>query len=109
GLTNVKLTMTYLPALNEHERAATLLQSALREIGIELELQGVTFPAYVDMIKSNETTPDIGMIYAFPMYPDPNAVLSTNFDSQFIGNGYNYGGYRNERVDELVRQAQVTP
>lgn len=109
GLSNVKLTMTYLPVINEHKRAGTLLQSALREIGIELELKGVTFPAYVDMIKSNDTTPDIGMIYAFPMFPDPHAVLSTNFDSQFIGNGYNYGGYANSRVDTLVRQAQQTP
>lgn len=106
GQTDLSLTMTYLPVIEEHDRAGTLLQSALREIGVDLQLEGVTFPAYVDLVASVETTPDLGMIYAFPAYPDPNAVLYINFDSQFIAGGYNYGAYDNPEVDALVEEAQ---
>lgn len=106
GQSDLALTMTYLPVIEEHDRAGTLLQSALREIGVDLELQGITFPAYVDLIAQVETTPDLGMIYAFPAYPDPNAVMFINFHSQFIGNGYNYGAYSNPEVDRLVQEAQ---
>jgi peptide/nickel transport system substrate-binding protein len=106
GQSDLSLTMTYLPVIEEHDRAGTLLQSALREIGVDLQLQGVTFPAYVDLIANVETTPDLGMIYAFPVYPDPNAVLFINFHSQFIGGGYNYAAYANPEVDALVQEAQ---
>lgn len=107
GQSDLSLTMTYLPVIEEHDRAGTLLQSALREIGVDLELQGITFPAYVDLIAQVETTPDLGMIYAFPSYPDPNSVMFINFDSQFIGAGYNYGAYSNPEVDRLVQEAQT--
>jgi peptide/nickel transport system substrate-binding protein len=106
GLSNVSLTMTYLKATAEMEQAATLLQSELSKIGVNLKLEAVTYPQYVDMLKSNKTTPDLGMIYAFPPYPDPDSVLYLMFDSRFINKGQNNGGYDNPKVDELVEKAQ---
>jgi len=47
------------------------------------------------------------MIYAFPAYPDPHSVLAINFDSQYIGGGYNFGSYKSAKVDSLVRAAAV--
>ncbi|WP_214106077.1 ABC transporter substrate-binding protein [Acrocarpospora catenulata] len=106
GLKDVKLTMTYLKATAEMEQAATLLQSNLAEIGITLNLEAITYPQYVEKLKTNATTPDLGMIYAFPPYPDPDSVLYLLFDSKFINNGQNNGGYHNPEVDKLVEGAQ---
>ncbi|MFG1613467.1 ABC transporter substrate-binding protein [Nonomuraea wenchangensis] len=106
GLSGVKLTMTYLKATAEMEQAATLLQSNLAEIGVTLNLEAITYPQYVDRMKTNETTPDLGMIYGFPAYPDPDAVLYVQFHSTFINNGQNSGGYDNPEVDKLVEQGQ---
>lgn len=106
GLSNVSLTMTYLKATAEMEQAATLLQSDLAKIGVSLKLQAITYPEYVQKLKSNKTTPDLGMIYAFPPYPDPDSILYLIFDSKFIGNGQNSGGYDNPKVDSLVERAQ---
>lgn len=109
GLMNVKLTMTYLKATAEMEQSATLLQSALKQIGVTLNLRAITYPQYVDEAKTNATTPDLGMIYAFPAFPDPDSIMYQNFDSKFINNGQNWGGYKNATVDTLVEQAQRLP
>ncbi|WP_406317501.1 ABC transporter substrate-binding protein [Streptosporangium sp. NBC_01639] len=106
GLKDVTLTMSYLKATAEMEQAATLLQSDLAKIGVKVELSAVTYPQYVEMLKSNATTPDLGMIYGFPPNPDPDSVLHLQFDSVFINNGQNSGGYDNPKVDKLVEDAQ---
>ncbi|MEU5884388.1 ABC transporter substrate-binding protein [Spirillospora sp. NPDC047279] len=106
GLSDVSLTMTYLKATAEMEQAATLLQSDLSKIGVNLKLQAITYPEYVQRLKTNKTTPDLGMIYGFPTTPDADAVLYQQFDSRFINNGQNSGGYDNPKVDALVEKAQ---
>lgn len=107
GASNLKIKMSYLSVIEEMARAGTLLQSALKTIGVTLELQTVTFPEYMSQVSKVATTPDLGMIYAFPSYPDPNAVLAINFDSKNIGGGYNYASYSNPVVDKLVRSAAI--
>ena len=107
GLEGTTVTMTYLEATAEMEQAATLLQSNLAQVGITLELQAVTYPQYVEMAASDETRPQMGMIYAFPAFPDASAILYQNFNSQFIGTGQNWAAYSNPEVDALVRAAQV--
>jgi peptide/nickel transport system substrate-binding protein len=106
GLKNVSVTLTYLKATAEMEQAAALLQSNLKAIGVTLKLKAITYPEYAELAKSNKTTPDLGMIYAFPAIPDPDAIMYQNFDSKFINGGQNWGGYKNATVDHLVEQAQ---
>lgn len=106
GLAGTKLTMTYFKATTEMEQSATLLQSALKQIGITLDVQAVTYPAYVEMAAKPATRPDIAEVYAFPAFPDASAVMYQNFDSKFIGSGQNWGAYSNPEVDQLVQQAQ---
>jgi peptide/nickel transport system substrate-binding protein len=102
----LSLKITSLTAIEEHDKAAQLLQANLADIGVDLQIESVTFPQYMDLLKSVDTSPDIGLIYAFPSNPDPNAVLFINYDSQFVGAGYNWGNYSNPEVDALVREAQ---
>jgi peptide/nickel transport system substrate-binding protein len=108
GLKNVSVTMSYLSTEGEMVKAATLLQSNLKAVGITLKLKAVTYPQYVEETKSNKTTPDLGMIYAFPPFPDPSSIMYQIFDSRFINSGQNWGGYDNPQVDKLVEQAQET-
>ncbi|MCU1658022.1 MAG: transporter substrate-binding protein [Pseudonocardiales bacterium] len=106
GLKNVTITMTYLKATAEMEQAAALLQSNLKQVGVNLKLQAITYPQYADEAKSNSTTPDLGMIYAFPAISDADSIMYQNFDSKFINGGQNWGGYKNPTVDSLVEKAQ---
>ncbi len=106
GLSGTTVTMTYFKATTEMEQAATLLQSALDQIGLKLKVQAVTYPAYVTMASKASTRPDIAEVYAFPAFPDPSAIMYQNFDSKFIGSGQNWGAYSNPEVDKLVEAAQ---
>ncbi|GAB3250612.1 ABC transporter substrate-binding protein [Kineosporia babensis] len=106
NLDGTSVTMTYLEATAEMEQAATLLQSNLAEIGITLDLQAVTYPQYVEMNSSPETRPQLGMIYAFPAFPDASAIMYQNFNSKMIGS-QNWGGYSNAEVDKLTDAAQT--
>jgi peptide/nickel transport system substrate-binding protein len=102
------VSIAYLPALNEEKEGFELLQSALTQIGLKVKGVGTTFPAYENMLKSAATTPDMSFVYSFPEFPDPNEVLYINFDSKFIGTGYNYSRYTNTAVDQEVEAAQTT-
>lgn len=106
GLEGTSLTMTYLEATAEMEQAATLLQSNLADVGIDLTLQAITYPQYIEMASDPDSIPDLGMIYTFPAFPDTDAVLYQSFHSTNIGGGLNFGGYSNAEVDELVESGQ---
>jgi len=101
---NLKLTMIYLSVIEEHARGGLLLQSALKSIGVDLQLVTVTYPEYVSQISKPSTTPDMGMISAFPAYPDADAVLRIVYDSKNLSGGNNFA-YSNPAVDTLVRNA----
>ncbi|HEY2280787.1 MAG TPA: ABC transporter substrate-binding protein [Streptosporangiaceae bacterium] len=108
GLKNVTLTMTYLKATSEMEQAAALLQSNLKQIGITLKLDAITFPQYEQTLQKTSTTPELGMIYAFPANSNADAILAQNFDSKYINGGENYGVYVNHQVDSLLAQAEAS-
>ena len=101
---NLKLTMIYLSVIEEHARGGLMLQSALKSIGVDLQLVTVTYPEYVSQISKPSTTPDMGMISAFPAYPDADAVLRIVYDSANLSGGNNFA-YSNPSVDTLVREA----
>ena len=98
------LSMTYLSAIEEMDRAATSLQSSLREIGVDLKIESLTYPAYAQLTTAVDTTPELGMLYAFPVTPDPSSVLEVNYTTPFIGT-QNLANYSNPQVDDLVNRA----
>ncbi|MEV5072615.1 ABC transporter substrate-binding protein [Microbacterium sp. LMI12-1-1.1] len=107
GAVGATVTMAYQAQIPEHQKAATLLQSNLKDIGLTLELQTVTYPEYVAMIESPETTPDLGLLWDFPYYPEIGPMLFRVYDSQFIGQT-NYALYSNPEVDALLEEGIAT-
>ena len=67
----------------------------------------MTWPAQAATVQDLATTSDINMIYNFPSFPDPHAILNTSFNSQNTGynGGYNWAQYSNSEVDALLNQA----
>ncbi|NQX25879.1 ABC transporter substrate-binding protein [Microbacteriaceae bacterium VKM Ac-2854] len=101
GVSNLTLTLAYQSTIPEHQKAATLLQSNLADIGVTLNLQTVTFPEYSSMVTSADTTPDMALLWDFPYYPEIGPMLYRVYDSQFIDQT-NYGRYANPEVDQLL-------
>jgi len=101
GLEGSTLTLAYQSVIPEHQKAATLLQSNLKDIGLNLELKTVTYPEYMALIGDPATVPDIGVLWDFPYYPEIGPMLYRVYDSSFIGQT-NYGLYSNPEVDTLL-------
>ena len=99
-----------LPAIQEEKSAVEQLQSNLAQIGITLEAEGMTWPAQVATVQDLATTSDINMIYNFPSFPDPHAILNTSFNSASAGHngGFNWAQYSNGDVDALLNKAAAS-
>lgn len=109
GESHITLTMNYEPETFEQADAFLLLQSDLAQIGVTVKADPSTFPQTMTMLKSPSTTPNLIAIYAFPVTPNPNEVLYTDYDSAFDdGNGYNFAQYDNPTLDKLLAEAQQT-
>jgi peptide/nickel transport system substrate-binding protein len=108
GATGKTLTMAYQATIPEHAQAATLLQSNLKDIGLNLKLQPITYPEYTAMIQKASTTPDLGLLWDFPYYPAIGPMLYRVYDSQFIDQT-NYARYSNPKVDTLLTKGLSEP
>lgn len=110
GWAGTTLTVRYLPAIQEEKSAVEQLQSNLSQLGINVDAEGMTWPAQAATVQQVDTTSDINMIYNFPSFPDPHAILNTSFNGALTGynGGYNWAQYANSEVDALLNQAATS-
>ncbi|WP_394525502.1 ABC transporter substrate-binding protein [Paenarthrobacter nicotinovorans] len=106
GAENLKLTMRFQPAFPAMSREATLLQSNLKEIGVDLELQPIAFPDYLKSLGSPDTIPQMALIEDFAQYPDPGVMLIKGYRS--TATGTNKAGFSDPKVDQLLDAAEAS-
>ncbi len=96
-------TLGYNAADATQETTAILFQSALREIGVNLQLKKIPAATFYNNV-SERKQPMI-FYYDSPWCPDPGYSMNLYFHSKsFI----NYSNYVNLRVDELIDGAAQT-
>jgi ABC-type oligopeptide transport system substrate-binding subunit len=85
------------------ERFFTLFQEELRQVGITLNLRVTTFETLVKLL--DDRAFELVMIaYTGELFPSPEMTwLSTLADQR---NTYNITGFKNARVDEIIRTYQ---
>lgn len=106
GQSNLKLTMRFQPAFPAMAREATLFQSNLKDIGIDLQLEPIAFPDYLKSLQNAKTIPQLALIEDFSPYPDPGVMLIKGYRS--TAKGSNKAGYSNPKVDDLLTQAETS-
>ncbi len=97
----LKITLT-VPKTPEEEPMGVVLQSQLKQLGIEAELEVLEVPAFIERIFTNKDY--TAMVCGATAGPDPAALLNTYYLSDSPNNVQNY---KNEQVDELLRQASA--
>jgi peptide/nickel transport system substrate-binding protein len=103
------LTYTYPTGGEEQKIPGVLLQDALRKLNIRLELNEIPFANIIQLVSKLETTPDVMTLINSPITGDPGVgVLESLFDSVNAGSFYNWGWYKNPRVDALLATAAGT-
>lgn len=99
------ISMAYDPTSEEEATAFDIFQAGAAELGVEVQPDGMTWPAKVERFSQLETSPDAGTIYIFPGSPDPDEFFYTMFRSDAQ---YNFPHYQNAEVDELIEQGRIT-
>jgi len=98
-----KTSLSYNSGDPVQEPIAIIYQSALREIGVEVELNKVPAGSFYNFV-TDRKQPMIFYVDS-PWTPDPGYSLTLYFDSESY---VNYSNYKNEDVDKLLASAAAT-
>ena len=100
------LLLRYPTGNKPREMSAPLIQSALGEVGIEVELEVTDFATLLTDVK--EGNYDLSLL-GWTGSGDPDLLATILYDSANVPpEGWNIMHYSNERVDELVREGRLT-
>jgi ABC-type transport system substrate-binding protein len=102
GVTGIKLYGS-----PDYEASLQGLQADLAAIGIEAEIMLGTWGDFRDRIRSGEV--QMALYTWSASFPDAYDYVSGWMTCAAVENGFNDGGYCNERIDELVAQAEAMP
>ncbi len=103
GVTNLELNLLYSDNKPWWETEALTLQAFFAEIGVKLNLNKVAYATSREMMDKGEF--DLCLGVWSPDFADPYMFMNYWFDSNNFGLSGNRAFYKNDRVDQLVRQA----
>lgn len=92
-------TLMYLPSLEQDRRIALALRSYFAAIGVDMEVEGVASPAYLDRIHQDAWLHGVGLPY------DPDYVFWSSYHSQYADDDdptTNRARMRNPQVDAAL-------
>lgn len=94
----VLMTLTFGDAV----KALALFGEDLRRLGVELRIRKIEYASFEETLSRHEYQ---AMASVHEVTTDPDR-WSNYLESASYGNGRNYGGYSNPRVDELLARAR---
>jgi peptide/nickel transport system substrate-binding protein len=106
----LSFTFVYLKEQPFMKTIGELLQSDLREIGVDMKMQETTWVTLLGMVKDPETTPQMfDGASGDAAIDDSVEYLTKQFHSKSTaGASWNQNWYINPKVDELLDKAKVT-
>lgn len=103
GVKDLTLNFMYSDNKAWWEQEAQIIQNNLAEIGIKVNLQKIAYAAQREKIDAGDFDLTLGVWS--PDYADPYMFMNYWFDSNNFGLAGNRAFYKNDKVDQLVRQA----
>jgi peptide/nickel transport system substrate-binding protein len=105
----VTLKFAYLSAVENHRKWALIIQDNLKEIGIKLELEAMTWPVFAKQLYGPKAEAlDLYPFYASSIVADPYGVLYKVLHSNSIAQGGANLGYKDAKFDALLDEAAST-
>jgi len=105
GYPNGFKTTLWTNEKKERVDMATIIQSQLKEVGIDVEIQILEWGAYLDGLSKGEQ--DMFMIGWTCQTADPDMAVYAPLHSSKMGAGGNYSFFSNAKVDELILQGRA--
>ena len=103
GYKHVTLTLNYQTYDQTQVEDATLFQSDLKQIGINVQLVPIQFPDYLSRLSNRSTIPQMMLAEDFSPMPDPGVMLVNYYTATAIGS--NRTGLDDPAVDTLLNSA----
>ncbi len=100
--------LVYAKANSDSDSLAASVQQDFQQVGVTLNLKGLSFPAYLDITGKPNSTP-LSYNGWFQDFPDPSDFvdpLLTCAAANVTANGSNLAFYCNKQVDTLADQAR---
>lgn len=98
------VTLSIDSARAEHQLIAVRVQAALREIGMNVEIEQLSATVFAQRKVDKQLQMFVDELLAW--IDDPNYSLSLSLESEVFGN---YADYSNERVDEIIAAGWLEP
>lgn len=86
------------------QAAALMLQENLKEVGINMEIEGLPWAAFTAMVANLEARTELGMIAVFAGNPIPDILLRPMYHSNSEGH-WAYWGYDNPTFNHVLDAA----
>ncbi|MEV5827007.1 ABC transporter substrate-binding protein [Spirillospora sp. NPDC052242] len=101
-----KIVLAYTTAIEEETRIATAIADTAGQAGLNVELRPLTGEQFGAMFASPEARKGVDLFLStgFLSFPEPLEYYAYFTTGHF----YNFPGYRNERYDAAIAQAQST-
>jgi len=104
----VTLDMITVEGASFGQYAGTLLQDALAQFGITLNVQALPWPQIPPLMADPATAFDLGFLNMSANTPDPTGMLETSFASYNVAanGGYNWSNIVDPKIDQLIVEAR---
>jgi oligopeptide transport system substrate-binding protein len=99
-----EIKLTYSASARNKTRMEWVQNQMKTNLGIDAELESVERTAYTELLKNEETTPQMFFLGWCQDYPDPQDWLSLVFRSEST---ITHVGWKNEKFDELTKAADI--
>jgi len=103
-----KLNYVYVTGLESEEKIGLLLQSNLKELGFEVEMQPEPWARMVELASGADTAPSFMAIFHTAKYPSPDGHTYLMFHPNAWGTYMSCSYYENSEVSDLLAQARPT-
>lgn len=89
----------------ERQDMATIMQSQLKEVGIDVQIKVLEWGAYLDALSKGQQ--DMFMIGWTCQSPDPDMAVYAPLHSSKAGPGGNYSFFKDPKVDDLIMKGRT--
>lgn len=90
------------------EKVALLLQSAAKELGINIEINKAPWVSLVDRVGAQDTTPQLITFNSAAAYNDVGSFLESRYHSKNCGTWEQCEWIQDEKLDEMIEDALAT-
>lgn len=102
GYAGARIELTIEAGVPEHEQVALLVRDALKQIGVDVEIQQLDATTLAEQ-RTKRTIP-FSLTQGVAWINDPEYLMN----SHYVSDGFlNWGDYNNPRIDEIVRSSST--